>query len=237
VVETNFQGFVKSRADVRIVPSKALREKMPSSLDIRIIPNPILPPATSTTLRDELGLKDKFVYGRVGRAESDVYSPINLRAYKQVENSSTCFLYVSPNRAARQEVASLGIKNIIFLNATLDEVELSKIYNTCDVVCHSNALGETFGNTIAEAMMHGKPVISHRGSPQYSQAQSELLGDLSARLFVGLDVGAYARAMRDLQNDEVRLEASRYVRERAQSLFDYQTVAREYARLYRSLLK
>ena len=33
-----------------------------------------------------------------------------------------------------------------------------------DLLCHANKIGETFGNTIAEAMIHEKPVISIEGT-------------------------------------------------------------------------
>ena len=70
-----------------------------------------------------------------------------------MQGDDTCFLYVAPNTRVKDDIERLGIKNIILINPTSDEEIVSKLYNTFDVLCHSNSLGETFGNTIAEAMI------------------------------------------------------------------------------------
>jgi len=52
---------------------------------------------------------------------------------------------------------------------------MANLYETFDVYCHVNKLGETFGNTVAESVIRGIPVASLRGIKKYPQAQSELL--------------------------------------------------------------
>jgi len=238
VVETNFHGYNKTKSDYRIYPSKAmLRNLQPTKIPYSVIPNPIMTRITYDDLREELNIGDKFVYGRIGRPDGNIYTDVNLRAYKSIENENTCLLYVAPNPSAKQLAKDLRIKNIIFLNTTSDEIRVSAIYNTFDVLCHSNSLGETFGNTIAEAMINGKPVVSHIGNGSWPQAQAELLGERQDLYVSPKNVEVYAEIMRKLKdNKEYYHEASRYLEMRAMHNYNYVEVAKEYLKLYRELL-
>jgi glycosyltransferase involved in cell wall biosynthesis len=234
IIETNFHGYNQTKSDYRVYPSKDMISRLqPCNIPYSIIPNPILTPLSENDLKKELGISDKFVYGRIGRPDSNIYSSINLKAYKAIENDETCFLYVAPNNMAIMEAKSLGIKNILFLDATSDELMVSKLYNTFDVLCHSNSLGETFGNTIAEAMIHGKPIITHIGTPSWSQAHSELVGELT-ELFLTENIQSnYSELMLKLKNDkEYYNKVSSYLKNRADMLYSYDKVSRNYLNLY-----
>lgn len=238
IVETNFHGYNKTKSDHRIYPSRAMLQVVqPTNIPYTVIPNPILTRITQEDLREELSIGDKFVYGRIGRPDGNIYTDVNLRAYKQVETEDTCLLYVAPNPLAKQLSKDLDIQNIIFLNATSDEVRVSAIYNTFDVLCHSNSLGETFGNTIAEAMINRKPVVSHVGNGSWSQAQVELLGERKDLYVPSKDITTYANIMRKLKDDkEYYKEASEYLYTRANSIYNYKVVAKQYLKLYKKLL-
>jgi len=238
VVETNFHGYNRTKSDHRIYPSNAmLRNLQPTNIPYVVIPNPILTRITEENLREELGIGDKFVYGRIGRPDGNIYTDINLRAYKQVETENTCLLYVAPNPQAKQLSKDLDLQNVIFLNTTSDEMRVSAIYNTFDVLCHSNSLGETFGNTIAEAMINGKPVVSHVGNGSWPQAQVELLGERQDLYVNSRDINTYANIMCKLKDDkEYYDEVSEYLYTRSMSLYNYKAVANEYLKLYRELL-
>jgi len=236
VVETNFHGNCSSKADCRVFPSHAMLKKI--SGKFRVIPNPIMKPLTIDDLRGELDLNGKFVYGKLGRACAEVYSTVNLEAYRSIENNNTCFLYISPCQRARDDASRLGIKNIIFLEQSVDNEYISKVYNTFDVFCHSNNLGETFGNTIAEAMIHGKPVISHIGGSTWPQAQGELLG-VTSELYITNDIAAgYANAMQKLQFDVEYYEGVKAkVKFHADRNYDYVEVSKKYIELYSDVMR
>ena len=238
VIETNFHGSRYTKADVRCYPSLSLMNARGIKEDAhnRIVPNAIDKPRSTEDLRDELGLQNKFVYGRIARADRDIYCNLNLRAYAQIETEDTVFLYVAPFEQARVDAAALGIKNIIWLPPELDLIRLSKIYNTFDIVCHSNGIGETFGNTIAEAMMHGKPVISHDAGTTWPQAHKDLFG---ARhdLFRGPnDVEGYARVMGQMRDQAFRNEAAKYLKDGAELYYGYKQVAQQYLGIYEMML-
>jgi hypothetical protein len=73
---------------------------------------------------------------------------------------------------------------------------ISRFLNTLDVFAHGRRDGETFGTVFAEAMMHGKPCLSHY-SP-IANGQVETMGP--AGLFA-LDTGDYATKLRRLLSD------------------------------------
>lgn len=134
-------------------------------------------PETTEDLRSELGIaKDTIVIGRSSMGYAgDEY---NFRAYKQVESSKTLFLTPFLNERQMEFVRELGIKNIIVLPFINDYLYKSKFYNTLDVAAHHR--GESFGCCVAEAMIHGKPVVTVGWcSKQYtaSTAQEELIED------------------------------------------------------------
>ena len=116
IVETYFHGYNGTKSDFRIYPSIELVKYLrPCSIPYTVIPNPILENITNDNVREELNINDKFIYGRIGRPDSNIYSDINLKAYKLIEEKNTCFLYVAPNELAKKTADSLGIKNIIFV--------------------------------------------------------------------------------------------------------------------------
>ena len=166
ILEINFHGDIETKCDFRICPSEDILMNLINKgfmeKKIFLIPNPINNKLTSNKLNLEI-CNNKFVYGRIARSDIEIYSCVNLVAYKLIETEETIFLYINPNQQAKNDAELLNIKNIIFLDGTINSEELSKIYNTFDVYCHSNILGETFGNTIGEAISHNKPVVSHEG--------------------------------------------------------------------------
>ncbi len=238
VVESNFAGGVLTKADIRVYPSNAAVRR-PDKKPYVVIPNPINAPQTTEDLRAELGISpDTFVFGRLSRPDREIYCSMNLEAYKRIETDKTMFVYVGPCKQTHVDIQRLGIKRIKLLDCTIDETRISRMYNTFDVCCHSNCLGETFGNTIAEGMIHGKPVISHIGDGvSWAQAQPELLG--MPEMFITSDIlNNYTAMMFKLMIDEPFYDrVAKFMKERADALFDYRQVARKYLEVYNEVIK
>jgi len=235
VVETNFHGHSQTKADIRIFPShEMIKNKRVNGL-YKVIPNPIMNKLTGDNLRDELDLQGKFVFGRIARPSRDIYSTTCLEAFKLIENNDVHFLYVAPHQIAIDDAANFKIKNITFIDQTIDEVYISKLYNTFDVLCHSTPLGETFGNTIAEAMIHGKPIISHWGN-NWPQAQREVIGEEKIEYICQDAPDQYSNLMvKLLSNKHEYNDYSSYVKRRADKLYDYREVAKRYIEVYQNL--
>lgn len=235
IVETNFHGAVQTKADIRVYPSNTMIKN--HNVPFVIIPNPVEPPITNENFREEFNLKDKFIYGRLSPSRKEIYSITNLMAYKKIENEDNFLLYVAPCEQAKIDAKNLGIQNIMFIDEIIDNKTIHKLYNTFDVFCHSNLMGETFGMTIAEAMMFGKPVITHIGMALWPQAHKELLGE-KTELFISENiVERYSELMLKLKNNEqYYYEISTYLKNRADNLYNYLKVADNYVQLYKKIL-
>lgn len=142
-----------------------------------VLYNPILPPQSTEDLRREIGLpRDSLVVGRISRPGLDdglraleIFNK-SLREYKG-DQKKLYYLVLG----ASPELLSLAKTNpqIIPFKASTDEVWISRFYNSLDVLLHYRVEGETFGMNIAEAMIHGKPVVTHLS--YLDNAQKELL--------------------------------------------------------------
>ena len=143
---------------------------------IRLIGIPIEPPLTDEDLRKELDIpQNAFVFGRLGRDDNDIYDPVNLNGFAQVEDDNTYFVALAPSEVLKKKAVQLGITNIRYVDKTLDDVRISRFYNTLDVVAHSRKDGECNPGNIWEGFSHGKPVVSHYGIPYNGHIQE--IGD------------------------------------------------------------
>ena len=144
--------------------------------NIRLIGIPVEAPLSDENLRSELDIPDTaFVFGRIGRDDNDIHDPVNLVSFAEVENENTYFVALSPSEVLKEKAEQLGITNIRYVDKTLDDIRISKFFNTLDVVAHSRKDGECNPGNIWEGFAHGKPVISHYGIPYNGHIQE--IGD------------------------------------------------------------
>lgn len=198
---------------------------------------PIEVPHSDQSLRPELGIpEDTVVFGRVGRNANDIHDSLSLRAYKEVESDKTLFLVLAPPPIMIEEAKKLGIKNIRFLEPTVDEVWLSKFYNAIDALAHARLDGETFGCAIAEAMIHGRPVVTHRS--HIRNAQLELVDDASGFRTERDDVKGYAEALRTLiGNADLRKKMGAAAKKRAMENFEAGLITKKLEKEYLEYLE
>jgi len=177
IVETNFHGLLKTAADFRIFPSKSLMNfhKIEENTSNAVVPN-IVNSFIGKSLRSEYKIgSETIIFGRVGRSDKSIYTPNLLIQYAKIESSNTLLLWVGRSQLAERDALRFNIKNVIWIDPIADREQMANLYQTFDVYCHVNKLGETFGNTVAESVIRGIPVASLRGIKKYPQAQSELL--------------------------------------------------------------
>lgn len=132
----------------------------------KIVRIPVKPPVSNSSLRDELGIRsDSFVFGRIGRDDNNIYDPIAIECFKELEDEghNISFLVVAPSELLLQDVKKLGVKNFYSIDRTTDEHRISSFYNSIDVLAHSRRDGECNPLNMWESFSHGKPVISHYG--------------------------------------------------------------------------
>jgi len=236
IIETNFHGATKTAADMRIYPSLALMKskKIYVGNESRVIPN-IVNSRQGISQRQNYGVsEDTLVFGRVGRSDRSIYSPKLMQEYSRIETVNTVLIWVGKSRLAESDALRFGIKNIIWLDPIKDPKQMADIYETFDIYLHVNALGETFGNTVAEAVLRGIPVASLKGERRYPQAQAELLNHgqycTSRRQFRKL-INMY------LRNPEFRIERSKKNLEFSRNYLREDNITLQIENLYREVLK
>jgi FkbM family methyltransferase len=138
---------------------------------------PVIPdkPIATKNLRQSLGIPDDaFVAGLHQRDSADIYSDWPLAAFKNLPENSHFILLGGSDKYVEQARA-LGINNFHKLSHIGDPLIISTFLNSLDVYLHGRKDGETFGNVLAEALLHGVPCISHR-SLHGANAQIETIG-------------------------------------------------------------
>jgi hypothetical protein len=181
-----------------------------------VIPIPAEEPASGSNLRAELDIpEDDAVAGFHQRAQDEIFSPIPLEAFAVNARPGRWFVVMGGSGRYREQAAHLDLVNVRFIEHHGAPERISRFLNTLDVFAHGRSDGETFGTVFAEAMMHGKPCISHR-SP-IANGQVETMGP--AGLFA-VDGDDYAAKLGQLfSDDELRERLARKARPHAQRYY------------------
>lgn len=153
---------------------------------------------------------DKINIGRSGRPENGIYDSISIDAINYLFSirpelrDRVRFLALAPPPNMIKDLDKYNIDYHIVL-PTIDNEEIFRFYNNMDICAHARLDGETCGNAIQEAMMHGVPVVTHISDPGVSakdicpfQAQCFLVENDVTGYVVDHDFKAYAMALLDL---------------------------------------
>jgi glycosyltransferase involved in cell wall biosynthesis len=106
-----------------------------------------------------------IVFGRIGRADDRIFDPVSIKAFARLEKKypgRVKYKIVSPPPAMKKLAADLKITNIEYLERDFTPDSLGEYFQSIDVFAHARVDGETFGRAIAEAMLSGLPVVTHR---------------------------------------------------------------------------
>jgi FkbM family methyltransferase len=198
-----------------------------------VIPIPAEPPATYLDLRDALGIPSQaLVAGFHQRVDEHISSPIPLQAFAMVAEPGRHFMIMGGGEAYRKQAKELGLQNVHFLPHSGDAIRISGFLNTLDIFAHGRSDGETFGTVLAEAMMHGKPCLSHRS--KIANAQPETMGP--AGLFAD-GVADYAEKLSRLFSDsEFRAKLARKARPHAEEYYSLESCVLQLGSIYARLL-
>ena len=164
----------------------------------------------------------KLFFGRIGRASDNIFDPIGIMAFKQVvkEIQNVHYLVMSPPPILRKIVEEQKIPNVHFLEPSAREKDVWAFHQANDVLAHFRKDGESCGLNIEEAMLCGKPIISHKS--RYWNAHLEYLDDSFSRIAEIDNVEQYAEYMREFtelkQNGKI-LEMGKEAKEKAEKLF------------------
>lgn len=150
-----------------------------------VLYNPIDPadfPAYSVeqveVFRRSLGIRpEERVLCRVGRADTAKFGDMTVRMLPYVLErmpSVRLVLQSAPKRTKRLIDALQLSEHVIILPETAVTEELGLLYASSDVMAHSSLIGETFGCSMAEAMLYRVPVVVN-ATPYFDNAQTEVV--------------------------------------------------------------
>ena len=110
------------------------------------------------------------------------------------------FLFMGVDSFVQAKWWKKSLPNVIFLAPNSDIAMKQKFINTCDALLHARERGETFGITVAEFAIMGKPVLTFADSPE------------KAHIMELKDKAYYYRNSKDLKDllldSDLRLNAS-----------------------------
>lgn len=160
-----------------------------------------LPPTNTLELRNNLRVKlgieeSDFIFGRIGRNDNNIFDPIGIRAWQKIspDYPNTHYLIMSPAPALVQIVEEENIPRVHFLPPSGKEEDVWAFHSAIDAMAHFRRDGETSGVAIAESLILGKPILTHRSS--IWNAHLEYL-DESCALIAGFDnIEEYSGNMR-----------------------------------------
>lgn len=123
---------------------------------------------TDEDLRTELNIPNSAkVFGYYGGAQSFNIDFVRkevekiARKYKDIY-----FIFMGVDSFVAKKWWKSDVKNIVFLPPSSDLLYKLKFINTCDALLHARERGETFGITVAEFALKGKPIITFANSPE-----------------------------------------------------------------------
>lgn len=140
-------------SDFYISISEMLNEK--NNTNIPVIPYIVDLPINNENLRNELQIpENSIVFGRYGGLDQFNINIMHNAIKKYVYLNPNCYFLFMNTKPFYEH------PRIIYLNKNLDFNYKTKFINTCDVMVHARAMGETFGLAIAEFSLKNKPIIT-----------------------------------------------------------------------------
>jgi hypothetical protein len=166
--------------------------------------------------------QDSLVFGRIWRADDSIYDPIGIYAFERVVRKYPHIHYVivSPCNILREYVEKNSLPNIHLVDPIYDDDMVWVFHKSIDVLAHFRSDGETFGLNIAESMICGNPIITHRSKIwnahlEYLDSKNSFIADVD-------NVEEYADALEYFAKDtswEKRRAMGESAKKTAQELF------------------
>lgn len=121
---------------------------------------------TSDNLRERLGIpEDAVVFGRHGGSDTfDIPFVKNVIYHYLKGNKNVYFLFMNTDKFVEHT-------RVVYVPATIDPWYKRAFINTCDAMIHARSRGETFGLSVGEFAIAGKPVITYSESYEKSHLQ------------------------------------------------------------------
>lgn len=169
-----------------------LKSRFPG-VDAELIYDPIEDFSPNYLVRQEI--QTAVVFGRIGRADDRIFDPISIAAFAKLEKkygTRVKYKIVNPPPLMEKMVATLGLQQVEFVRGFEQEF-LARLLQSLDIMAHVRKDGETFGKAIAEAMLSGLPIITHKS--YFNNEHLNFLDDKFAKWCEPDDVEGYFKNM------------------------------------------
>ena len=153
----------KNIAKVMLLGEWSLREWVKNGGDRRravVVSHPIEASISPPRVRSSIST-DPVIFGFHQRISDEIYSEIPLEAFSRLEKDKAIFRIMGGSSLYRDQALRLGLKNVEFIDFSSERAEIENFLNGIDVYAHGRKDGEINSTAIAEALRHGKPIISH----------------------------------------------------------------------------
>jgi glycosyltransferase involved in cell wall biosynthesis len=250
-VETNVFGFHDSnpKIDRTLFMSKWLMDYTSRKLGFKhnrfdFVNNPVEMPCTDDTLTIAKKWKSDgaIIAGRCGRPDNGIYNAVSVDAVRllRMQGYDIRFIAVAPPSNMVDDLIRYEIPFYV-VEPTTSPLVLSTFYNSVDIYTHARADGETFGVNIAEAMIHGKPVITHIAVPSVPgmgvfQSQVELVTHCETGFVVNNNPAEYAEALKHLiDNSDTRTKMGEAGQCKAEAEYEVKACMAKLERVYQEI--
>lgn len=163
---------------------------------------------------------DVVTFGRIGRGENSTFDPIAVKAFLKLEKEygdRVRFIVVNPAPLWKTCAEDLGVVRMEY-RENLSQEQVQGFYSEIDVFAHARKDGETVGMAIAEAMLAGNPILTHRS--HFHNDHFNILDDRYAKWSDCDDVQTYYENMKYMvdHRDKIR-DMGILARKRAYEIF------------------
>lgn len=174
-------------------------------------------------------------FGRYSRKDTGKWHTVNITSLpliREVVHDAKFYVIGLPDEY-RELARKLGVLDMIVESEPTDDANLVNFINQISVFAHSSGCGESFGNTLAEAMAAGLPIVTH---PGWDSAQTELVTDGFNGLVADVnDPRDYAaKVIKLLLDPSLKKQMGKNGRERAQAegWFNVKSVVKQFEDIY-----
>lgn len=180
--------------------------------------------------KDKLGIKEgDFVIGKLGRPAVEKWSDLLLYMMPYLVKLVPNIKFIvqeMPDSRKKRVLRSKYADHYILLNQTLDDFQIALFYKTIDVYVHASKIGESFGQTLAEAGVFKKPVIIN-STPHRDNNQLELIDHVKTGIIAN-HPQTFARAVEYLyKNKDIIIKMGEVARDKVVDLYDPRKIAEQ----------